>query len=96
MEERRVAVHRGDVDRQVEQQPLHHRRVVQDAVLERRERLDLLAVGAPPEPPLQRSERVAAEVEAIVLVDGLEQQLDLDSLEIVTRPRQLLDGHAYW
>ena len=37
-----------------------------------------------PQPPAQRRQRVAAEVVAVALVDGLEQQLDLEALELAS------------
>ena len=79
----RIAEHRGHVHREVEQQPLHHRRVVQEQVLQRRDRLDLLAVHPPAQPPPERGRRVLTEVEAVAAVDRLEQEVDLDLLELL-------------
>ena len=76
----RVAEHLGDVDRQVAQQAVHARRVVQDALLQAGDRLQPLAVDAMPHAPAQRRERVAAEVVAVGALDGLQQQLDLQAL----------------
>ena len=81
-EEARVAEHGGHVDREVEQQPLHHRRVVQEQVLQSRDRLHLLAFHPPAHAPPQRGRRVLAEVEAVAAVDSFEQELDLDPLEL--------------
>ena len=49
--EGRVAEHRGDVDREVEQQPLHHGGVVQDPLLQARDVAEPLDADAAPEPP---------------------------------------------
>jgi hypothetical protein len=93
-EERRVAEHRRDVDRQVEEQPLHRRGIVEDLLLERRQRRHSLGAGAAPQPPLERRPRVAAKVEPVVLVDALEEQARLDPLEIRTRAGELGHGHV--
>src|SRR3712207_7271414 len=48
--------------------------ILQHALLEARQRAEPLEVGAPPQPPAQRRPRVAAEVVAVALVDGLEDR----------------------
>ena len=81
--EGRVAEHRRGVDGEVEQQPLHARRsraALSPAAPEMVRQP--LGVDALPDPPAQRRQRVVAEVEAVVLVDPLGEQVDLDPLEI--------------
>ena len=81
-EERGVAEHRGHVDREVTQQPLHHGRVVEEQVLERRDRLDPLPGHPPADAPAERRRGVVAEVEPVAAVDSFQQQLKLDLLEL--------------
>ena len=76
--ERGIAEHRRDVDRQVEEQPLHAGGVAQQQALELGERLDPLGGGAAREPPPQRRDGVVPEVEPVAAVDRLEQELELD------------------
>ena len=81
--ERRVAEHRRDVDREVEQQPLHARRVVQHP-LEQARRSSRAPSAWTRRQTRRFSERgrVLAEVEAVLPVDAFEQQLELERLEI--------------
>ena len=92
--ERRVAEHRRDVDRQVEQEPLHHLGLVQHPCEQAGDRLLALCVHAAPDAPLQRGRRVLAEVEAVLVEDAVEEQLELDRLE-VQPPLGALLLHSY-
>src|SRR5207248_4636237 len=73
---------RRDVDREIEEEPFHRRRLVQEPVLELRQRRHALGVHPAPEPSLQRSRRVLAEVEAVAPEHRLEQELDLERREL--------------
>ena len=77
----RIAEHGRGVDGEVEEQPLHALPVVQHFLLQPRDRAQPLGVDALPDPPPQRRHRVVAEVEAVVAVDPLGEEPDLDLLE---------------
>ena len=93
--ERGVAEHGRDVDREVEQEPLHALGVVEDALLEPGDAVEPLAMDAPPEAPLERRVGVLAEVEPVPAVDRLEQDVDLDPLDVVVRGRARRLGIRY-
>src|SRR5204863_9511760 len=78
----RVAEHRRHVDREVEQESLHTRWVVQDTLLKARERLEPLLLHPIQESAPDRSVGVRAEIESVVTVDPLEQELQLDALAL--------------
>ncbi len=81
--EGRVAEHGRRVDGEVEQQPLHARGVMQHFFDQAGDGAQSLGVDALPDAAAQRGHRVVAEVEAVVVVDPLREQPDLDDLEIV-------------
>jgi len=72
--ERRIAEHRRDVDRQVEEETLHAGGVVQELLLERGDRLEAFRMHASPDSSPQRGWRVLTEVEAVVAEDSFEQK----------------------
>jgi hypothetical protein len=79
--ERRVAEHRRGGHRQVEQQPLHHRRVVEHPLVQRGQGRQALGLRAAPEAPAQGGGGVVAEVERVAPVDAFEEELDLEPLQ---------------
>src|SRR6266568_8076021 len=87
--EGRVAKHRGHVDRKVEQEALHAGGVVQEPVLQRRDRLQPFGEHTAPDAASQRGRGVLAEVEAVMAEDSLEQQGELDFFEVVVNRRVL-------
>src|SRR5688572_11659273 len=80
--EPRVTEHGRDVDGEVEQQPLHHDRIVQHTVLKRAEGARMTGVDALPDATPERCVRVRPEIESVMAVDALEEQLDLDALQV--------------
>ena len=64
------------------QQALHGLRVVQHAPLQRGERLQPLLAEVAPQPPQEQRPGVAAQVEAVVTADPLQEEVHLDGLEL--------------
>src|SRR4029077_20055299 len=60
----------------------HARRVVEDALEQARDAGQALGLDPPPNATAERRPRVAAEVEAVCLVDARGQEVDLDRLEV--------------
>src|SRR5262249_25334048 len=93
--EGRGAEHRRDVDREVEQEPLHARGVVEELVLERRDGREALGVHAAPDASPERRRCVLAEVEAVPAEDAFEQERELDLVDAVALGRVLLDLESH-
>ncbi len=74
----RVTEHLADRDRQVLQQLHEHARVVQHTLLQRRHRQAIELTQRVEDPTLDRSAGIIAEIVAVLEVDRLDQQSDLD------------------
>lgn len=81
--ERRIAKHRGRVDGEIEQQPLHALRVMQHFLGQTGDRREPLGINPLPHATPKRRNGVVAKVEAVVTEDAFRQKFDLDAFEIV-------------
>src|SRR5690606_29058866 len=73
-----IAEHLADRDRQVLQQLQEHARVMQHPLLQGRDRAALELAQGVLDPALDRSAGVVAKIVAVLEVDRLDQQSDLD------------------
>ena len=78
--EGRIPEHRGDVDAEGRERPLHHRGVPQRERLQRRAGAQALGAEHLPHAPRDGGARVPPEVVAVVPVDRLEEGFELDAL----------------
>src|SRR4029077_9999388 len=72
--ERGIAEHRRDVDRQVEEETLHARGVVEKLLLQGGDRLEAFRMHAPPDSSPERGWRVLTEVEAVGAGDSFQEE----------------------